>query len=362
MRKSQRGPWHVSNPIAVVVWPAALLLGGCGSSGAGGKSGLDASGAGGLSGSGGATQPGTGGRGVGGSPGTGGTAGRSGAGSSASGGNPGSGGIEGGGGAAGAGGLRGSGGQTGAGGANVLDGGADVAVGCPAQLPVSGGACQASQLCTYGQSSCCGRSYSAWTCACQGGNFSCSQTVECNIVCPVPDGAVAFEVSMDTSHDGGGSALDASGVGAACGSATDPACAGDTYCQWSDNLCGGRTHGACTGIPRGVLCAIPAAPVCGCDGKNYPSECDAAKAGMDVSSSATCPEPAGMFRCGWSYCQHNVAYCSAQVGGAVSNPGSYACPTLPAACGGVSSCTCVTGSSTCTANAQGDVTVTQYVP
>ena len=111
-----------------------------------------------------------------------------------------------------------------------------------------------------------------------------------------------------------------------------------------------------------MACVIPAAPVCGCDGKNYPGTCDAAKAGVDISSSTSCPEPAGMFRCGWSYCQHNVDYCYAQVGGAVSNPGSYVCDPLPAACNGVPGCACVTGGSTCNANAQGDVTVTLAVP
>jgi len=163
---------------------------------------------------------------------------------------------------------------------------------------------------------------------------------------------------------GDGAALvDAPGISAACGAATDPPCAGLTYCEWSDNLCGARTHGACATIPRGVLCVISSAPACGCDGKNYPGECEAAKAGVDVSSNADCPAPAGRFRCGWSYCQHDAQFCSAQVGGAISNPGNYTCTPLPAACNGVSSCACGTGGSTmCSANAEGDVTVTLAVP
>ena len=157
-----------------------------------------------------------------------------------------------------------------------------------------------------------------------------------------------------------------SGVGAACGGANDPACASGTHCEWSDKLCGARTHGACASFPGGVACSISAEPVCGCDGKNYASPCEAARAGVDISSNASCPEPTGLFRCGWSYCQHSVQYCHAQVGGAITNPGSYACNALPAACGGVPSCTCVAGSATistiCNTNANGDVTATLEVP
>jgi len=155
-----------------------------------------------------------------------------------------------------------------------------------------------------------------------------------------------------------------SGVGAACGGANDPACASGTHCEWSDKLCGTRTHGACASFPGGAACAISAEPVCGCDGKNYASPCEAARAGVDISSNASCPEPTGLFRCGWSYCQHDVQYCHAVVGGAVSNPGSYACNALPAACGGVPSCSCVASSSAtiCNTNVNGDVTATLEVP
>jgi len=156
---------------------------------------------------------------------------------------------------------------------------------------------------------------------------------------------------------------DGLGVGAACGATNDPACASGTHCEWSDKLCGTRTRGACVSFPGGALCAISAEPVCGCDGKNYPSPCEAARNGVDVSSNAICPQPTGLFRCGWSYCQHGVQYCHAQVGGAITNPGSYACTALPAACGGVPSCACVAGNATiCTTDTNGDVTATLEVP
>jgi len=241
------------------------------------------------------------------------------------------------------------------------DASVDAPTQCPAQVPVSGDSCQGELICAYGQSTCCGITSPAWTCTCRSGSFLCAQTVECNIICASPDGGAR----TDASPDGGGSTVDVGSVsvGAACGGTGDPPCASGTYCEWSDNMCGTRTHGACASVPMGVACVISSAPVCGCDGKNYPGACEASKAGVDVSSNATCPEPANMFRCGWSYCQHSVQYCHAQVGGAVTNPGVYTCTDLPAACGGVSTCACVTGSSSgCTTNPNVDVTVTIAVP
>jgi len=381
MKISRLVPRYQGSPIAVAACFATVLGSACGSSTTSGQPALDAHGAGGVTsgGTGGTTSLGTGGQGSGGTTSSGGaTSGASGksgtggttngagggqgtGGSIASGGIHGTGGVTEAGGTRGSGGVTGSGGGKGTGGTTGLDAGADAASGCPAQLPLSGGACSGPLTCTYGQATCCGITSSAWTCTCQGGSFSCSQTTECNFICPGGDGGT-IDAALDAGRQDATSVVDASGVGAACGGAGDPACSTDTYCEWSDNLCGARTHGACATIPRGVACVIPAAPVCGCDGKNYPGTCDAAKAGVDISSSTSCPEPAGMFRCGWSYCQHNVDYCYAQVGGAVSNPGSYVCDPLPAACNGVPGCACVTGGSTCNANAQGDVTVTLAVP
>jgi hypothetical protein len=52
---------------------------------------------------------------------------------------------------------------------------------CPAQRPFDGTSC--TTTCTYGHTTCCGMTYSQFTCTCQAGGFSCAQTVECNIVC-----------------------------------------------------------------------------------------------------------------------------------------------------------------------------------
>ena len=56
--------------------------------------------------------------------------------------------------------------------------------GCPSQQPSDGTACTGSIVCQYGHSTCCGMSFSAMTCRCQPGGFSCAVTTECNFVCP----------------------------------------------------------------------------------------------------------------------------------------------------------------------------------
>jgi len=340
----------------------STLLAGCGSSAITGQQAVDAAARGddAAQGSGGTmvANGGTGGSatdtgGAGGGPG------------GAAGGTPGAGGANGSGagGIVATGGRPGSGGRAGAGGGSAADAGVDASSSCPAQLPISGGACQGPLSCSYGQSSCCGYSSSAWTCTCLGGSFSCSQTVECNIICPGHDASVGIDSGIDTSTERDTSSADSAGVGAACGGPSDPPCTGFTFCDWPDNRCGTGVQGACAAIPRGVLCAISPAPVCGCDGQNYLGGCQATQAGVDVSTTASCTPPAGWFRCGWTYCQHNVHYCSAQVGGAVTNPGTYTCAALPATCNGAPSCTCIGANGRlCSISAQGDVTVTQEVP
>jgi hypothetical protein len=363
----------------------SALLVGCGSSAMTGQQGLDAAGrdatngAGGTSGAnggaGGSTfgTAGAGGGGGGGGHAAGGTSGVGGiignGGAGAAGGSLGTGGTTGGGGVGAggnvsSGGREGTGGRSGAGGSSSIDGGVDAPSGCPAQLPISGVACQGSLACSYGQTTCCGRSSSAWTCTCSGGSFLCAQTVECNTVCPGQDAASGVDGGRpDTPPRPDVSSIDSSSLGAACGGPTDPPCTDFTYCDFPDNRCGSDMQGTCAAIPRGALCAIAPAPVCGCDGKNYAGQCQAEQAGTDVNQLGTCTPPAGMFRCGWSYCQQGSEYCSGQVGGVVTNPGSYSCKAVPAACNGTPSCGCVGGAGTfCTADAQGDVTVTLPVP
>ncbi len=75
----------------------------------------------------------------------------------------------------------------------------------------------------------------------------------------------------------------------ACGSDPgDPVCEPDEWCQYRRlSACGtsGAT-GACR--PRPAACAGPYVPVCGCDGIDYGSSCEANAAGTDVWSVGPC--------------------------------------------------------------------------
>lgn len=355
-----------------------LLLGACGGSvpignqavdggaGATGFSGGATAGGGGQAFSGGALASG-GNQALGGVPGSGGRAASGGAtgaggfasgGASNAGGAPGTGGALGSGGVAsvggarGSGGVLGSGGVPGSGGSNGRDAGADAATACPATIP-TGQSCTGALNCSYGSQPCCGFTTPAMTCVCGNGTFFCS-IGECNMICP--DAGAVSDAAVDSALDSGHLAQDAGG---AC-TASGPSCGAGLYCAWQDKRCGARAQGTCAAT---TACNANSGTVCGCDGNNYASECEAARAGVDVSSTATCTPPAGTFRCGWSYCQHGTQYCSAEVGGAVDSPGVYTCVALPAACSTTPSCACVSGTAaTCSQSAAGDVTLTIPVP
>jgi hypothetical protein len=71
------------------------------------------------------------------------------------------------------------------GGASGSDAASDAPLGsCPASQPSFGTKCTGNLSCEYGHSSCCGIPSSAMTCVCSFGYFDCSQTVECNFICP----------------------------------------------------------------------------------------------------------------------------------------------------------------------------------
>lgn len=78
----------------------------------------------------------------------------------------------------------------------------------------------------------------------------------------------------------------------ACGGYLGNTCAPQEFCSFApEAICGwADANGTCAELPE--VCPFlldPSAAVCGCDGSNYQSECQANHAGASVSSQGVCP-------------------------------------------------------------------------
>lgn len=72
-------------------------------------------------------------------------------------------------------------------------------------------------------------------------------------------------------------------------------CPKGEYCNFPPEAeCGAADgSGVCTKIPINTACTAIYAPVCGCDGKTYGSDCVARLAGISIAHTGECEEPAG---------------------------------------------------------------------
>ena len=135
---------------------------------------------------------------------------------------------------------------------------------------------------------------------------------------------------------------------------SNAACAVGQYCAFSPGLCGrGPTPGACR--PKPAACAPSRAPVCGCDGNTYDSDCQAHAAGVDLAVMGGCktvlPDWAP---CGPRFCDVRTSYCEIYLSDVFEIPTTYTCRRLPAACrprdaGPAPSCDCFPAGTPCLA-------------
>jgi hypothetical protein len=135
-----------------------------------------------------------------------------------------------------------------------------------------------------------------------------------------------------TSDAGIPQATKTAAVPPAMGCASNAACAADEQCVFTPQLCGkGSRPGACQKKPAG--CHGPRAPVCGCDGKIYDTECEARAAGIDLDVTGACRETVpDWIRCGAHLCDARASYCEIVLSDVFELPTDSVCKPLPASC------------------------------